>query len=498
MFTWLVDGLLLFTVTTPVIGRLARYTRWKPLVELYALAGFVVAIYFLATLSLRVQAEGVVVLAVGPPGTPVGVHLVVDPLSVFMSGIFVAVGFIAILFSGRYMQHDTGRPVYYALILGITTGMVGVVEAGDLFTLFVFWEVMVLCSYALVAFRKASWEPVEAGYKYLIMSAAGGVTALFAMSLLYGMTGTLNLAALARALGNASGGQWMYLSLTMIIAGFGLQAGMAPLHAWLPDAHSAAPAPVSAILSGAMVMTGVYGLLRLLPLVFLPLQGAWTLTLAVFAVASMFTGNLMALLQDDVKRLLAYSTIANVGYILLGLASQTIAGVTGSLFQMLNHAVVKALLFLCSGAYLHQVKTRNLRDLGGIGRRMPLTSAVWPTSRLPRRTACGWCRRCCSKRRRSGATRRKRLRACSCPWCSSRWPVSSSACIRPSSTRWRSGRLTRCWRFRPTSRRSSGRSARRSGDPTQSGRGGHGSTTPSRALRPSDEAAVRRGLICAL
>jgi proton-translocating NADH-quinone oxidoreductase chain N len=377
MFTWLVDGLLLFTVTTPVIGRLARYTRWKPLVELYALAGFVVAIYFLATLSLRVQAEGVVVLAVGPPGTPVGVHLVVDPLSVFMSGIFVAVGFIAILFSGRYMQRDTGRPVYYALILGITTGMVGVVEAGDLFTLFVFWEVMALCSYALVAFRKASWEPVEAGYKYLIMSAAGGVTALFAMSLLYGMTGTLNLAALARALGNASGGQWMYLSLTMIIAGFGLQAGMAPLHAWLPDAHSAAPAPVSAILSGAMVMTGVYGLLRLLPLVFLPLQGAWTLTLAVFAVASMFTGNLMALLQDDVKRLLAYSTIANVGYILLGLASQTIAGVTGSLFQMLNHAVVKALLFLCSGAYLHQVKTRNLRDLGGIGRRMPLTSAVF-------------------------------------------------------------------------------------------------------------------------
>jgi proton-translocating NADH-quinone oxidoreductase chain N len=255
--------------------------------------------------------------------------------------------------------------------------MVGVVVAGDLFTLFIFWEVMALSSYALVAFRKASWEPVEAGYKYLIMSAAGGVTSLFAMSLLYGMTGTLNLAAMARALGNAPGGQWMYLSVTMIIAGFGLQAGMVPFHAWLPDAHSAAPAPVSAILSGAMVMTGVYGLMRLLPLVFLPLRGAWTLTLAVFAVASMFTGNLMALLQDDIKRLLAYSTIANVGYILLGLASHTIAGVTGSLFQILNHAIVKALLFLCSGAYLHQVKTRNLRDLSGIGRRMPFASAVF-------------------------------------------------------------------------------------------------------------------------
>jgi proton-translocating NADH-quinone oxidoreductase chain N len=209
------------------------------------------------------------------------------------------------------------------------------------------------------------------------MSGAGSLTALFAMSILYGMTGTLNLALLSNALAGSIGGPWMYLALTMIIAGFGLQAGMAPFHMWLPDAHSAAPAPVSAVLSGAMVMTGVYSLFRILLLVFAPLQGAWLMTLAVFAVATMFTGNLMALLQDDVKRLLAFSTVANVGYILLGLATGNLLGVTGGLFQILNHAIVKALLFLCVGSFTYRAGTRSLKELAGIGRRMPITGALF-------------------------------------------------------------------------------------------------------------------------
>ena len=167
------------------------------------------------------------------------------------------------------------------------------------------------------------------------------------------------------------------LALTMIIAGFGLQAGMVPLHAWLPDAHSATPAPVSAILSGAMVMTGVYGLFRVLLLIFVPLQGAWRMTLAAFAVVTMFTGNLMALLQDDLKRLLAFSTIANVGYILLGLTTGNLSGLTGGLFQILNHAIVKALLFLCAGSFTYMAKTRSLKGLAGIGRKMPITGALF-------------------------------------------------------------------------------------------------------------------------
>ena len=377
MFSPPLNALLLFTLTTPGVGLLAYRLGRKRLVELYTSLGFIVALLFLQIIHGEVSANGPIVITSGfTPSFPVGVCLAIDALSVFMATVYTVIGLIATIYSIRYMGGDTGLPGYYTLLLGITTAMIGVVFAGDLFTLFIFWEVMCLCSYALVAFRKESWEPVEAGYKYLIMSGAGSLTVLFAISILYGMTGTLNIALLSKALAG-SGGPWMYLTLTMIITGFGLQAGMAPLHTWLPDAHSAAPAPVSAVLSGAMVMTGVYGLFRILPLIFIPLQGAWRMTLAIFAVATMFTGNLMALLQDDVKRLLAFSTVANIGYILLGLSTRSLLGLTGGLFHILNHAIVKALLFLCAGSFTYQARTRSLKELEGIGRRMPVTGALF-------------------------------------------------------------------------------------------------------------------------
>jgi multicomponent Na+:H+ antiporter subunit D len=282
-----------------------------------------------------------------------------------------------VLYSLTYFSTDSPRPSYYTLIFGLTTGMIGVVLSGSLFTLFIFWEIMSLCSYVLVAFHTTHWEPIEAGYKYLIMSGTGGVTALFGLSWLYGLTGTLNLATLFTRFSTALNDPWLLLPLTLILCGFGLQAGMFPFHFWLPDAHSAAPAPVSALLSGVMVMTGVYALIRVLHFVFPTLTGAWTITLAIFAIATMFVGNVMALIQTDVKRLLAYSTIANVGYILLGVALNNLQGLTGSLFQILNHAIVKSLLFFCSGTFDIQIGTRNLNQLSGVGKRMPLTTSLF-------------------------------------------------------------------------------------------------------------------------
>ncbi len=378
MFTSLVDALLLFTVTTPGLGLLAHKLNWKRLVETHATLGFIVALIFLTDIYREVSANGILVIVSDfPPNSPIGVCLEVDALSVFMAAVYVLIGFIVTVYSIQDLDGDTGVPGYFALLLGITAGMIGVVVAGDLFTLFLFWEIMCVCSYALVAFRKEHWAPVEAGFKYLIMSGVGSLTTLFAMTLLYGMTGTLNMALLSKALSGLVGGPWIYLALTLFIVGFGLQAGMVPFHTWLPDAHSAAPAPVSAILSGAMVMTGIYGLIRILFLLFTPFLGAWRMIMSVFDVLTMFTGNLMALLQDDVKRLLAFSTIANVGYILLGLATSSLLGLTGSLFQILNHAIVKVLLFLCTGAFHRQAKTRSLQELAGIKRRMPVTSTLF-------------------------------------------------------------------------------------------------------------------------
>lgn len=382
MFTPLLDVLILFTITTPAISlldrRIGRRMGLSRLVELYALLGLVSALMTIPTLHYEVSEKGVLLVTWGsPPDLPMEACLEIDGLSVFMMMVFLLVGLLTLAYSITFMEHDSGLFGYYTLFLGIITGMVGVVSSGDLFTLFIFWEVMCVCSYALVAFRKGQWEPVEAGYKYLIMSGAGSLTILFAISLLYGLTGTLNIAYLSQSLTESSKGVWTYLPLALIVAGFGLQAGMAPLHTWLPDAHSAAPSPVSAVLSGTMVKTGIYGLIRVLILVFAPLQGAWRMMLAVFAVLTMFTGNLMALMQDDLKRLLAFSTVANVGYIIFGVATGIPSGLTGGLFQVLNHATVKALLFLCAGSFYHQTETRSLKELEGVGRRMPITSLLF-------------------------------------------------------------------------------------------------------------------------
>jgi len=375
MFTEPLDVLLIFTVTTPVIGWVAYKKAYRKIQGIYATLGLSVTAYFLYELYKTVADKGVVLIVGQLPFNPsLEACLKIDMLSVFMAFLFTMTGLFATVYSIKYMEHDTGLTEYYTLLLGMIAGMTGVVFSGDFFTLFVFWELMCLTSYALVAFRKQRWEPIEAGFKYLIMSAAGSATILLAMSFLYGMTGTVNFAGLATSLNNATPDGWLYVTLTLIIVGFGIKAAIVPFHTWLPDAHSAAPSPISAVLSGVMVQTGAYALIRILILVFGSMQSVWQMTLAVFAVFTMFGGNMMALLQNDLKRLLAYSTIAQMGYIIFGLATVSQYGLTASLFHILNHAIMKGLLFFCAGSFLHQAKTRDLRKLRGIRKTMPITS----------------------------------------------------------------------------------------------------------------------------
>lgn len=378
MFTKPLDVLLIFTVTTPVVGWVAYRKAHREILGVYAALGLSVTAYFLYELYWEVADKGVV-LIVGqlPFNPPLGACLEIDMLSVFMAFLYTMIGLVASVYSIKYMEHDTGLTEYYTLLLGMVAGMTGVVFAGDFFTLFVFWELMCLTSYALVAFRKQRWEPIEAGFKYLIMSAAGGATILLAMSFLYGMTGTVNFAGLATSLNGAAPNGWLYVALTLTIVGFGIKAAMVPFHTWLPDAHPAAPSPISAVLSGVMVETGAYALIRILILIFASTQLVWQMTLAVFSVLTMFVGNFMALLQSDLKRLLAFSTVAQMGYILFGLAITSLSGLTGSLFHILNHAIMKSLLFLCAGSFIHRAETRDISKLAGIRQTMPVTTILF-------------------------------------------------------------------------------------------------------------------------
>jgi len=372
VFTKPLNTLLILMVTMPILGWVTYKKKYRKIRGLYAVLGLSVTAYFLYELYLEVSEKG----NLRSCSLPFGACLDIDMLSIFMALIYVMIGLLAAAYSVKYMERDTGLTEYYTLLLGMVAGMMGVTFAGDFFTLFVFWELMSLTSYALVAFRKERWAPIEAGFKYLIMSAAGGATILLAMSFLYGMTGTLNFADIATGLGSVASNEWLFVTLTLIIVGFGVKAAIVPFHTWLPDAHPEAPAPISALLSGVLVPTGAYALIRVLLLVFGSIQSVWQMTLLVFAVLTMFVGNLMALLQDDIKRLLAFSTIAQMGYILFGFSIASQQGLTGSLFHIMNHAIMKSLLFLCAGAFVHQVGTRDLRKLEGIRQTMPVTSML--------------------------------------------------------------------------------------------------------------------------
>jgi len=321
-----------------------------------------------------------------PPG-PVGINLVCDGLTRLLLLVLGMVVFAAIVFSLRYMRRFTDRPRYYCLFFLMVAGMNGVVLTGDIFNLYVFLEVASVASYALVAFGCES-EELEASFKYIIQSAVASGLILIGIGILYNITGTLNMAQIAAILSEQGSNSAAILAACFFFVGFGLKAGMVPFHAWLPDAHPSAPAPISAMLSGLFIKAvGVYSLCRLFFSVFgVADNPAYANVLVTMGMTSMVIGVLMAIGQWDLKRLLAFSSISQMGYVVFGLGiggwvlshggARYVAGlaVFGGLFHLFNHAAFKSLLFLCSGALEYATGTRKLKEMGGLLRRMPVSA----------------------------------------------------------------------------------------------------------------------------
>ena len=323
------------------------------------------------SISLIGKEAGVYRMGNWPP--PWGIVLVSDGLSNLLLLTISIIGFVAIIFSLKYMDRYTSKPKYYALFLLMVAGMNGVVLTGDFFNLFVFLEIASLASYALVAFG-CEHEELEASFKYLILSGVASTFILFAIAILYSLTGTLNMADMARAIGTMTSSSAVLFSVSLFIMGFGLKAALVPFHPWLPDAHPAAPAPISAMLSGVLIKAlGVYALTRVLFNVF-GMSPFVSTVLMVLGGLSMVVGGLLAIGQDDLKRLLAYSSISQIGYVVVGLALGTPLGVIGGLFHLINHATFKSLLFLSSGAIEYSTETRKLSQMGGLNQRMPVTT----------------------------------------------------------------------------------------------------------------------------
>jgi len=370
------------------------------------LGGVIACIAFLSTLILLILdavMEAPPRMIVFGPDSPLTASLKLDMLSIYLSIIFSGLGLMAAIYSIRYMLFEVGHPSlddpfgirvgglgldrYYALLLTLIAGMIGVTMANDFFTLYVFWELMAISSYSLVAFRRWSWEAVEAGFKYLVMSTLGSLAALLGIALLYGLAGSLRF-DVVRAAVFGGGDMAVALSLVMIIIGFGVTAAIVPFHSWLPDAHPAAPTPISAILSGIVIKTGIYAMLWSMFKIFGPVAYGFGPALIGLGVLTMSFANIAAVMQTDIKRFLAYSSIANIGYIVtgMGLAAHilrtypsenglAILALAGALLHILNHALGKGLSFLSTGCYIVSIDSREIDKLEGIGPRMPVTTA---------------------------------------------------------------------------------------------------------------------------
>ncbi len=313
--------------------------------------------------------------AVGGWLPPFGINLVGDPLTRLFHLVIAVISFLVSIYSISYIGRYTDTARFFTLFLLMVAGMNGVVASGDLFNIFVFLEISAISSYALVAFG-IEREELEASFKYLVLGGIGSTFVLLGIALLYNQTGTLNIADNARAWGPGGSEALIYFTAALFIVGFGLKAAIVPFHAWLPDAHSSAPAPISAMLSGLLIKTlGIYCFLRVFFIVF----GTNVLYLDLFrwlGLISMTVGALLAMGQDDFKRLLAYSSVSQMGYIIFGIGLGTPLGILGGLLHLVNHAVFKSLLFLCSGAVEFATGTRNIRELGGLWKKMPATAAA--------------------------------------------------------------------------------------------------------------------------
>lgn len=378
--SWLI---LLPLAASPVIylaGRL--WVRWvddlprfNP-VKWLALLTLGAALVFLVLAARGVQGSSVVAIRVG------AIILRLDGISVLVSSVALALGLAAVLFSFRYMAGEEGEEKFYALLTAMIGSITGLACAEDLFNLWLWFECMAITSYLLVAFYKDQPAALEAGFKYLVQSAVGSALVLAGIALIFGQTGTLSLQALRT--GTPQGTLALLAGGGLAVIGFGVKAALVPLHTWLPDAHSQAPSGISALLSGIVIEAGLIALLKTLG----GLAGVsltWGGLLCLFGAANMLLGNLMALRQQQVKRMLAYSSLAHMGYMLAGfgmaISFAQADGAQGAFFHLLTHALMKGLAFLAVGALLYALylsrgehEPLQVSDLDGASRRYPLTA----------------------------------------------------------------------------------------------------------------------------
>ncbi len=338
-----------------------------------ATTSIIASIVFVLTLSSQILSGDKAIYHLGGWRGPLGISLVVDGLSFFFSLIALGLGLLVIIYS--IPERRYGRTYYFLLLISLSS-MIGVIYTADIFNMYVFYELLSLAVYLLIAHNMKGMA-LRASFNYLIMGGVGLSFFLLGIGFLYAMTGTLDIYHIAERLPAAfnSSTRMVLMSFVLIVTGMGIKIAVFPLHGWLPDAHSMAPSPVSALLSGVTVKIGIYCLIRVVYSIFSTetfsiISSSHTI-LIVLGVVTLLFGVGMALAQTDLKRLLAYSTINQIGIIFIGLGIGTELGLTGALFHVLNHTIMKGALFFCVGMMIAEAGTRDVQGLSGFSRQQP-------------------------------------------------------------------------------------------------------------------------------
>ncbi|AGB05026.1 formate hydrogenlyase subunit 3/multisubunit Na+/H+ antiporter, MnhD subunit [Aciduliprofundum sp. MAR08-339] len=383
---------MLAAFITPVISRFSARLR-----NVWVLSALIFTEILVLLLLYQVYNFGTQVYVFGaspynltvPPdsgGIPIRIIFEVDSMSIFMAFTASTVALAGAIYSTSCEKEQTGQDKYYALLLLMTVGMLGMMLTGDLFNFFVFLEINSLASAALVAYRVDKGIAVEAAFKYAVVSTLGGLMVLFAIGLLYGQYDALNIAMVAHRMQATGFTDLDKIAMALLTVSLAMKAGAIPMHFWVPDGYGKSPGAITAMLVTAS-QSSLYGLFRMCFTVFGLSANTYTLGwfLIVLGILSMFVGVTMALIQHDIKRLMAYHAISQTGYMLLGVGvglatlgtaafhQYGLAAMEGGIFHIINHAMYKGLLFLTAGAIIYRVGTSDLNKMGGLGHTMKYT-----------------------------------------------------------------------------------------------------------------------------
>ena len=359
---------------------LLRRSRWA--------LGFSIAIAWstFATAGLvlsRVLELGTLQYQLGGWAAPWGIEYRIDALSGFVLLFVSGIGAVALSYAPASMAREIPEDRHYlfcAATLLCLTGLLGIAITGDLFNLFVFLEISSLSAYALISMG-SSRRALTAALQYLILGTIGATFLLIGVGLLYMLTGTLNMIDMADRLSGAPGSRTVIVAFAFLTVGISLKMALFPLHLWLPNAYTYAPSVITAFLAATATKVAVYILLRFVFTVFgksfafdaMPL-GNILLPLAILAILVPST---VAIFQNNIKRMLAYSSLAQIGYIVLGISFASITGLTAGIVHLFNHALMKGGMFLAMGCLVLRLGSAELADLRGVGRRMPWTMFAW-------------------------------------------------------------------------------------------------------------------------